>query len=124
MDDVWSNRNTVKYEINNFLSSDISGSFIDKLRMVINNANGNTNENTSRMNLTRQLMLQLHNKIYGTPASYRLTDVSNGIFTQSPVDISGNPWTSGDKYYPFKFIKGDTLNFGLTLNILMFILVF
>ena len=116
MDDVWSNRNTVKYEINNFLSTDTSGSFIDKLRMVINNANGTTNENTSRMNLTRQLMLQLHNKIYGTSASYRLTDVSNGIFTQSPVDISGNPWTSGDKYYPFKFIKGDTLNFGLTLK--------
>ena len=116
MDDVWSNRNTVKYEINNFLSTDTSGSFIDKLRMVINNANGTTNENTSRMNLTRQLMLQLHNKIYDTPASYRLTDVSNGIFTQSPVDISGNPWTSGDKYYPFKFIKGDTLNFGLTLK--------
>ena len=81
--------------------------------MTIDNANGKTNQNKTKINLTRQLMLQLHNSIYGRESFYRLTNTNGGIFSQTPVDISGNTWITGagDKYYPFKFISGDMIRF-------------
>ena len=119
MDDIWSNRSIVVFEINDFLSNlDSSNSLVGKLKMTIDNANGKTNQNKTKINLTRQLMLQLHNSIYGRESFYRLTNTNGGIFSQTPVDISGNTWITGagDKYYPFKFISGDKLNFGLTIK--------
>lgn len=127
MDNIWSNRVAVAEEITKFIKDDefpTSGLF-DLIKQKIAEANGMKNsaegDNRTTKNLTRQLMLQLHESIYEVAEmEYRLLNGPEGIFfpnnkkEQVEVDFDGT--TETDDYYAFKFIPGDSLSFGLTIR--------
>lgn len=107
---IFSNLNIVKDEINTKLTGSGTGTLDAGLKSAINSANGKTNSDTGLSNLTRQLLLQLHdyiapNGVPGTEA-YRLTNT--GIFTSGNKDQDG--------YFAFTFLPGDKLTLKLTLN--------
>ena len=124
MDDIWTNRSAVKTEIDNYITrpKDQVG-LMKALRDIVNNANGRSNDddedlsvpiNISRKNLTRQLLMQLHGGIANTGSEHRLLNTDEKVSIFHP---SNQTYTDGsDEYYAFKFIEGDTLSFGMTIN--------
>ena len=127
MDNIWSNRNAVAEEIANFIKDDefpTTGLFA-LIKQKIAEANGMRNsaegDNRTTKNLTRQLMLQLHESIYEVAEmEYRLLNGPEGIFfpanKEQNVEVDFDGTTETDDYYAFKFIPGDSLSFGLTIR--------
>lgn len=127
MDNIWSNRVAVAEEIAKFIKDDefpTSGLF-DLIQQKIAEANGMKNsaegDNRTTKNLTRQLMLQLHESIYEVAEmEYRLLNGPEGIFfpanKEQDVEVDFDGTTETDHYYAFKFIPGDSLSFGLTIR--------
>ena len=131
LDDLWANRTNVVNDINNFLVNTSSSDFIGILRDRIDQGNNLKNQNDNaddvdetKTNLTRQLVFQLHQAVYNKPIDgvdyeYRLTKTegTNGDKGMFHDDFSADRLVDGDDtYYPFKFIAGDKLRFGLTLK--------
>lgn len=127
MDNIWSNRDKVAEEIAKFIKDDefpTTGLFaLIKQKIAEANALKNSAEGDNRTtkNLTRQLMLQLHESIYDIPEmEYRLLNGPEGIFfpanKEQDVVVDFDGTTETDDYYAFKFIPGDSLSFGLTIR--------
>lgn len=127
MDNIWSNRVAVAEEIAKFIKDDefpTTGLFA-LIKQKIAEANGMKNsaegDNRTTKNLTRQLMLQLHESIYEVAEmEYRLLNGPEGIFfpanKEQDVAVDFDGTTETDDYYAFKFIPGDSLSFGLTIR--------
>ena len=127
MDDIWANRDTVKQEIDSFITNPVGQSgLMEKLKVIVQAANGLSNvddsasetpQNITRSNLTRQLLIQLHGAIANGDFERRLlnTDADISIFhPDNSQDITVDSVTS--KYFAFKFVAGDTLSFGMIIN--------
>lgn len=134
LDDIWTtaSRDQVKSEMNTFMSKedglDDSSvvTLLKSLKDKIHAANGldNTEANKTTTNLTRQLVLQLHEQIYDSnldadgdsntagEKAYRLTNAAGGIFRngqEETINVDGVDHV----FYPFEFEAGDKLEFGL-----------
>ena len=132
LDDIWTtaSRDNVISEMNNFMSR-VDGlddtsvvSLLKELKGKIETADGFDNENKTTANLTRQLVLQLHEQIYDAnldadadpdtagPYAYRLTNAAGGIFRDGQAESIAVDGVNHD-FYPFEFEAGDKMEFGL-----------
>lgn len=132
LDDIWTttSRDNVKSEMNTFMSKEDGlddtsvVSLLKELKGKIEAADGLNNDNKTTANLTRQLVLQLHEQIYDSnldadgdtnnysPKAYRLTNAAGGIFRsgqEETISVGG----ADHVFYPFEFEAGDKMEFGL-----------
>ena len=145
---TWTNRATIKTEIKDLMESKdfddndtygLLGQLKQKIAAADNKTQNvgadqdgnNDNDDVTKDNMTRQLLLQLHtaatlaaqnNSDNSGDLEARLlnTDANTSIFHPASTTIiddennddSGNP----RKYYPFKFVAGDTLSFVMTIK--------
>ena len=114
---------------------DDSKGLLGQLKLKIADADNKTqnvgaNDDTTKANMTRQLLLQLHDaattaaqnngdsngdleaRLLNTDAATSIFHTASTTITDGENDDSGNP----RKYYPFKFVAGDTLSFVMTIK--------
>lgn len=106
------NVDALESEINTFLTGSTPTSLYGLLKDVIKAADAKNNTVTASTNLTRQLMLQLHQAIYGGVNYTRLTN--SGIF------LPANKVTTGAyaDFFPFTFLAGDSLTLSMSIKCL------
>ena len=137
---TWTNRLVISNEIRDLLQSvgfdgDDSKGLLGQLKLKIADADDKTqnvgaNDDTTKANMTRQLLLQLHTaattaaqnngdsngdleaRLLNTDAATSIFHTASTTITDGENDDSGNP----RKYYPFKFVAGDTLSFVMTIK--------
>ena len=126
MDDVWANRDQVVGEIDGFIdgtNTSAKGRLFEKLQTKIANADGKNNTNhLTTANLTRQLLLQLHETVRGnSDGEDRLIKPDNNNARPNSIFATDNTkqHTVGGTehtFYKFKFIDGDSLSFGMEIT--------
>jgi len=131
---TWTNRATISNEIRDKLQSEgfdsddtkgLLGQLKDKIADADNKTqNVGANDDVTKDNMTRQLLLQLHTaattdsngaldaRLLNTDAATSIFHTASTTITDGENDDSGNP----RKYYPFKFVAGDTLSFVMTIK--------
>jgi len=105
------NVDALESEINTFLRGSTPTSLYGLLKDVIKAADAKNNTVTASTNLTRQLMLQLHQAIYGGVNYTRLTN--SGIFL--PANKNTEEYQG---FYPFTFLAGDSLTLSMSIKCL------